>query len=129
MKDEPQLEQEPLTFPQRRADALLAMAEGFSCLDAKDNGLDFKGLSLKGHERCQLVLHVNSDSNSDSNLDGRWLLPDAARRLACDALLNGENLNANDLKQALPKNIYDGIDENTAVTKWIGELIITVWRA
>lgn len=111
LKEEPLLEKESLTFPQRRADALLAMAESFSCLAAKDKGLDFKGLdfkgldfkglSLKGHERCQLVLHVNaafssvtssvSSSNSsspqDANLDGRWLLPDAARRLACDASL------------------------------------------
>ena len=48
-------------------------------------------------ERCQLVMHVHSCSNSgdgsqtnlkanlDANLDGRWLMPDAARRLACDA--------------------------------------------
>jgi hypothetical protein len=52
--------------------------------------------SLKGHERCQLVLHVHSGhvhqgglgfTALDSNLDGRWLLPDAARRLACDASL------------------------------------------
>ena len=63
----------------------------------------------------------NNSSPQDANLDGRWFLPDAARRLACDALLNGENLNANDLKQALPKDIYDGIDEKTAVTKWMGE--------
>ncbi|CCK76810.1 hypothetical protein OLEAN_C26340 [Oleispira antarctica RB-8] len=47
--------------------------------------------SLKGHERCQLVLHVHQgglgSTALDSNLDGRWLLPDAARRLACDASL------------------------------------------
>jgi hypothetical protein len=78
---------EPLTFPQRRADALVMLAEGMG--------------SLKGHERCQLVLHVHTghvhsghvhqgglgSTALDSNLDGRWLLPDAARRLACDASL------------------------------------------
>ena len=73
---------EPLTFPQRRADALAMLAEGVG--------------SLKGHERCQLLLHVHTghvhqgglgSAALDSNLDGRWLLPDAARRLACDASL------------------------------------------
>jgi hypothetical protein len=73
---------EPLTFPQRRADALVMLAEGVG--------------SLKGHERCQLLLHVHTghahqdglgSTALDSNLDGRWLLPDAARRLACDASL------------------------------------------
>ena len=73
---------EPLTFPQRRADALVMLAEGVG--------------SLKGHERCQLLLHVHTghvhsgglgSTALDSNLDGRWLLPYAARRLACDASL------------------------------------------
>jgi hypothetical protein len=34
-----------------------------------------------------LGLHVQKDANSRHDLDGRWLLPDAARRLACDASL------------------------------------------
>jgi hypothetical protein len=71
---------EPLTFPQRRADALVMMVEGF----VSQSG---EALGLKGHERCQLVLHVQKDANSRHDLDGRWLLPDAARRLACDASL------------------------------------------
>ncbi|MBL4797915.1 MAG: HNH endonuclease [Oleispira sp.] len=48
--------------------------------------------AAKAADRCQLVLHVQAgdganhqDTNSDANLGGRWLLPDAARRLACDA--------------------------------------------
>jgi hypothetical protein len=43
--------------------------------------------SSKAAERCQLVLHVHAGEGiqQDANLDGRWLLPDAARRLACDA--------------------------------------------
>lgn len=73
---------ESLTFPQRRADALVMLAEGVG--------------SLKGNERCQLFLHVHTghvhsgglgSTALDSNLDGRWLLPYAARRLACDASL------------------------------------------
>jgi hypothetical protein len=68
---------EPLTFPQRRADALVMMAEGYVAQSGE-------ALGLKGHERCQLVLHVQKGHD---DLDGRWLLPDAARRLACDASL------------------------------------------
>ena len=73
---------EKLTFPQRRADALAAMAEHF---------LATAGEKKKVAERCQLVLHVhhgsslNTETNLGTSLDGRWLLPDAARRLACDA--------------------------------------------
>ena len=80
-----ELKEESLTFPQRRADALVTMAEGY--LANPDAG------SLKGHERCQLILHVHHNegakqgSGSQNNLDSRWLLPDAARRLACDASL------------------------------------------
>jgi len=75
----------PITFPQRRADALVALSEHYlaSCTDSSLPSLT----SLKAAERCQLVLHVSDTKNADSNvnLDGRWLLPDAARRLACDA--------------------------------------------
>ena len=94
---EPLLNKERLSFPQRRADALALMAESYL---ANPTGL------LKGAERCQLVLHVQhglgnkgglasigqasigqSSNLEGSNLEGRWLLPDSARRLACDASL------------------------------------------
>lgn len=81
-------EEEKLTYPQRRADALVAITEHY--LASGSDGS--QGLSsLKGAERCQLVLHVRAGSlntnsaNLEANLDGRWLLPNAARRLACDA--------------------------------------------
>lgn len=80
-------EEEKLTFPQRRADALVAITEHY--LASGSDGS--QGLSsLKGAERCQLVMHVRADShntgaNNDANLNGRWLLPNAAKRLACDA--------------------------------------------
>jgi len=77
----------PITFPQRRADALVALSEHYlaSCTGSSLPSLT----SLRAAERCQLVLHVRDTANADSNvnLDGRWLLPDAARRLACDASL------------------------------------------
>jgi hypothetical protein len=75
-----------LTFTQRRADALVAIAENFLATagDGNDGAL-FS--TLKGHERCQLLLHVHhglAEAGPQDNLDGRWLMPDAARRLACD---------------------------------------------
>jgi hypothetical protein len=83
-------EEEKLTFPQRRVDALVAIAEHY--LASGSDGS--QGLSsLKGAERCQLVMHVRAGSlNTNSadlgaNLDGHWLIPNAARRLACDASL------------------------------------------
>ena len=106
--------EEPLTFPQRRADALTAIAESFLAnTDADDdsdgasNGKAAAFATLKGAERCQLILHVHhgragsikddasSDATSDgiddvqldADLDGRWLVPDTALRLACDAAL------------------------------------------
>ena len=83
-------EEERLTYPQRRADALVAITEHY--LVSGSGGS--QGLSsLKGAERCQLVLHVRAGSlnaisaDLGANLDGRWLIPNAARRLACDASL------------------------------------------
>ena len=89
IENEEEKEEEKLTFPQRRADALVAITEHY--LASGSDGS--QGLSsLKGAERCQLVMHVRADShntgaNNDASLDGRWLLPNAARRLACDASL------------------------------------------
>ncbi|MBL4797044.1 MAG: DUF222 domain-containing protein [Oleispira sp.] len=75
--------EEKLTFPQRRADALVAFAEHYLASSELE--------SLKGAERCQLIMHIRANthtgSSDDISLDGRWLLPNAARRLACDASL------------------------------------------
>jgi hypothetical protein len=79
-----------LTFPQRLADALVALSEHYlASLNSSE------GASLKAAERCQLVLHVHTgaalagelDASLEANLEGRWLLPDAAKRLACDTSL------------------------------------------
>jgi hypothetical protein len=73
------------SFPQRRADALVAIAEYYLAANTSDI------TGLKASERCQLVMHVHTGANSfvnkNTNLDGQWLAPDAARRLACDASL------------------------------------------
>ena len=78
-------QEEPLTFPQRRADALVAFAEHYLASDSSELS------SLKGAERCQLIMHIRANthagSSDDVSLDGRWFLPNAARRLACDASL------------------------------------------
>jgi hypothetical protein len=76
------------SFPQRRADALVAIAEHYLATGSGD------AVNLKASDRCQLIMHVHSgaiagslDADPSANLDGKWLLPDAARRLACDASL------------------------------------------
>ena len=95
------MDSERLTFPQRRADALVMMAEHYLCSAATD-GVSLS--SLKGFERCQLVVHVHQAAltpvegtekstvkgtentiQPDANLDGRWIDQNAALRLACDA--------------------------------------------
>ncbi|NQZ12575.1 MAG: DUF222 domain-containing protein, partial [Algicola sp.] len=57
--DEPELI-ETATFPQRRADALCAMSEHYiaSASTDEDGGLK----SLAGHERCQVVLHLDVET-------------------------------------------------------------------
>ncbi|MBL4880581.1 MAG: DUF222 domain-containing protein, partial [Oleispira sp.] len=76
-------QEEKLTFPQRRADALIAMTEHYLANPDLE--------SLKGAERCQLIMHVRAGAGHktgtplDTELDGRWLIPTAARRMACDA--------------------------------------------
>ncbi|MBL4799113.1 MAG: DUF222 domain-containing protein [Oleispira sp.] len=84
-----------LTFPQRRADALVALTEHYLASSTASSVPSLKPTlsSLKAAERCQLVLHVhagddsNLSANLDASLEGRWLLPEAAKRLACDASL------------------------------------------
>jgi hypothetical protein len=81
-------QEERITFPQRRADALVAFAELYLASPSSSlNGLP----TLKGAERCQLIMHVRAGADHkvgtpvDTELNGRWLLPNAARRMACDA--------------------------------------------
>ena len=82
-------------FPQLRADALVAMAEHFLATHG-----DFGDIqSLKGGDRCQIVLHVDIDTlrthksgagsgHSRCTLDNKkWISPKTAKRLACDASL------------------------------------------
>jgi hypothetical protein len=87
--------EEKLTFSQRRADALIAMTEHYLASANSSSPID-SITSLKGAERCQLIMHVRAGSLNQGagtdleadlgiSLDGRWLIPNAARRLACDA--------------------------------------------
>ena len=89
-------QEEKLTFPQRRADAFVTIAEHYLASAETNSEASSKTsspnlLSLKGAERCQLIIHIRAGSNqpedtpTDVNLDDRWLIPNAARRLACDA--------------------------------------------
>lgn len=81
--------EERLTFPQRRADALIAMTEHY--LASANSSSPINSItSLKGAERCQLIMHVRAGSLNQGegtdleadlgvSLDGRWLIPSAAR--------------------------------------------------
>ena len=98
------------TCNQKRADALTAMAEHYLATQEAQDG----AVALKGHERCQVMLHVDVDTlrqhSGHSGHNGRnahgerdehgderkncrldqsntWLHPDTARRLSCDASL------------------------------------------
>ena len=90
---EPEIVTAVTSFPQRRADALVAIAEHYLATGSGD------AVNLKASDRCQLIMHVHTcagdlgadggslDAGLGANLDGQWLAPDAARRLACDASL------------------------------------------
>lgn len=78
-------EEDEITFPQRRADALLVMADQF--LAEGNHSIDGAATTLAGSERCQLMLHIHAGSNNADNLDGRWLPTEAAKCLSCDASL------------------------------------------
>ena len=70
-----------LTFLQRRADAMVAIAQQFLA----EGSIHESGASFKGSERCQLMLHVHTGLNAGASSDGRWLPNEATKRLACDA--------------------------------------------
>ncbi len=95
-----------LTFGQKRADALVMMAEHYLAAATNDEGI----MSLAGNERTQVMLHVDihtlmeHQANKDcchSPLSGlkphkpqtchldndHWISPETARRLSCDASL------------------------------------------
>ncbi len=83
------------SFPQARADALVLMAEHFLATHEGESDIQ----SLKGSERCQIMLHVDVNTlrgrqnETESgpgccNLDDKqWISPKTARRLSCDASL------------------------------------------
>ena len=88
---------EPIAFQDllehSRADALVAISEHFLATHRQTGG----PRSLKGSERCQLMLHVDIETlrqqqhaanceHSHCNLDDKqWIAPHVARRLSCDA--------------------------------------------
>jgi hypothetical protein len=103
---------ETATFEQKRADALTAIAEHYvaSVTNVSDvNGTTLK--SLAGHERTQVVLHLNVETlkhahccehntmssavvdsatcqhHTPPHLDNQWISLDNAKRLSCDASL------------------------------------------
>ncbi len=98
---------ETATFAQRRADALSAVFEHYIASDANENDEGLK--SLAGHERCQVVLHLDVETlkqdhhccehghdDADNptyqhqmppHLDKQWISLENAKRFSCDASL------------------------------------------
>ena len=74
-------------FKQKRADALCAITEHYIAT-AKVDGIK----ALAGHERCQVVLHIEKDNQ---HIDGFRVSKRNAERFSCDAkvlsVLEGEN--------------------------------------
>lgn len=94
------------SFQNTRADALARMAE--HCLATVDESAGLQ--VLNGGERCQLIVHIEPGG---CNMDGkRWLAPEVARRMACDASLvtvekdnNGNILNIGRRSRTVPPAI------------------------
>jgi hypothetical protein len=100
------------TFPQKRADAIGQMAEHY--IASWDNGDGIQ--SLRGHEKCQVMLHVSTNT-PDSHVDEQWVSPDTARHLACDASLvkvtegsDGEVLNIGRRSRTVPPAIKRALE-------------------
>jgi hypothetical protein len=75
------------SFSQKRADALSSMSEHFiatATVDDENGGIQ----ALAGHERCQVVLHLNLD-NADTppNMDYHCISVANAKRFSSDASL------------------------------------------
>jgi hypothetical protein len=127
--DEPELV-ETATFAQRRADAICGMAEHYiaSASSDEDGGLK----SLAGHERCQVVLHLDVETlkqahncscehhgplNTPPHLDKQWISMENAKRLSCDASLltvledkNGDVLNLSRNTRTVTPNLKRALD-------------------
>lgn len=90
---------EKVTHGQKRADAISALAEHFIAtakVDDENGGLQ----ALAGHERCQVVLHLNIGSlkashneshthseHSGHHIDNQWISLENAKRFSSDASL------------------------------------------
>lgn len=132
-----------INFGQSRADALVSMAE--HCLATAGDAANLQ--SLKGSERCQVMLHVDvhtlrnragaAPGPSQCHLDEQpWISAETSRRLSCDASLvtvledgRGNVLNIGRrartvppaLRRALARAAPD-VDAQTCVTRWQGEV-------
>jgi hypothetical protein len=107
-----------------RADALVTVAEHFLATCGENKPFQ----TLKGSERCQIMLHVDintlrqhaltedvsgAGAHECCHLDEKpWISPDTARRLACDASLvtvledeNGQVLNIGRRSRTVPAHI------------------------
>jgi hypothetical protein len=79
--------EERASFSQKRADAISSMSEHFiatATVDDENGGIQ----ALAGHERCQVVLHLNIDSaDTPPNMDYHCISMANAKRFSSDASL------------------------------------------
>jgi hypothetical protein len=104
--------EEPYTFPQKRADALVRVAEHYLAT-AKDGPVP-----LSGGDKTHVIVHINADSNTDAHHPAAWiengpvLSPATVKRLASDASLvtvledkDGKVLNVGRKTRTIPPSI------------------------
>ena len=123
---------EQATFAEQRADALTSLAEHYIA--------NPKLRSLAGHERCQVMLHVDintlrqqSDCNHKHNhkhlahLEQQWVSPQTAKRLSCDASLvtvlkdeQGKVLNIGRNSRVIPPRIRRALDIRDETCRYPG---------
>lgn len=121
---------------QIRADALSSMVEHFLAnAPASPEGLQ----SLKGAERCQVVLHVDINTLRSQGRDpccvhgrqhfenGPWISAETARRLSCDASITtvledeqGKVLNVGRRSRVVPAHIRRALMERDGVCQFPG---------
>ena len=136
---------EETTFAEKRADALCHIAEHFIA-----SGHGKNGQPLAGHERCQIMLHIDAKTlkqdhccnhdhteKADINqepappdapeLDDNWISLKNAKRLCCDATLltaledeDGSILNVGRKTRTVPSKLKRALDKRDPTCRFPG---------
>ncbi|NQZ07327.1 MAG: DUF222 domain-containing protein [Algicola sp.] len=140
-KPEPEI-METCNFPQKCTDAFCAMAEHYLASATDENPK-----TLAGHERCQVVLHLDVETlkhehccehsgcndqhlgplHRPHSLGDQWIDPQNAKRLSCDASLltvledeDGNVLNIASKTRTIPPMLKRALDVRDSTCKFPG---------